>query len=351
MIPTRILPLLAMNPLLSLRCAEVYYGTRMWMGTSCAPQFGAAAPPYRERALLARRMLAAGLALCVGAVVLTVARAGAAETLFERGSHLVNTIAACGRCHTPRDAQGRPNRALALAGGFTYDDGGIGRVVGPNITPDRETGIGNWSEAQIVTALRYGTRPDGTIIGPPMPVDTYREMADRDLAAIAAYLHRIKPIRNAVARTEFKTPPVAHDPAEVHAEAPPRQDRLAYGGYLAGPVGHCYGCHTVLRPDGGSLDRARFYAGGREMVDFGDVTKKTVTRNITSDPEDGLGKWSDQDIKRAITTGIRPDGTRLVRTMPYEWYGNITPADLSALVAFLRTLKPIKTPQSTSGSN
>src|SRR6266851_2931227 len=57
-----------------------------------------------------------------------------------------------------------------------------------------------------------------------MPVDTYREMWDRDLAAIAAYLHRIKPIRHAVARTEFKTPPAAHDPAEIRVEAPPRQD-------------------------------------------------------------------------------------------------------------------------------
>jgi len=189
-----------------------------------------------------------------------------------------------------------------------------------------------------------GYIPDGTIIGPPMPVDTYREMSDRDLAAIAHYLHRIKPIRHAVGKTEFRNPPAAHDPAETHVEAPPRQDKLAYGAYLAGPVGHCFGCHTVLREDGRSLDRAKFYAGGREMVDFGDVTKKTVTRNITPDPEDGLGKWSDQDIKRAITTGIRPDGTRLGRTMPYEWYAKVAPGDLSAVVAFLRTLKPLKTP-------
>jgi len=283
-------------------------------------------------------------AIGAAAMLLTAGWARAAETLFERGSYLVNTIAACGRCHTPRDAQGKPIGAMTLAGGFAFDDGGIGHVVGPNITPDGETGIGKWTEAQIVTAVRYGTRPDGTIIGPPMPVDTYREMSDRDLAAIAHYLHRIKPIRHAVGKTEFRNPPAAHDPAETHVEAPPRQDKLAYGAYLAGPVGHCFGCHTVLREDGRSLDRAKFYAGGREMVDFGDVTKKTVTRNITPDPEDGLGKWSDQDIKRAITTGIRPDGTRLGRTMPYEWYAKVAPGDLSAVVAFLRTLKPLKTP-------
>jgi mono/diheme cytochrome c family protein len=179
--------------------------------------------------LFATRMVAAILAICVGAALVTLGRTGSTETVFQRGSYLVNAIGACGRCHTPRDAQGRPIGAMELAGGFAFDDGVIGHVVGPNITPDRETGIGNWSEAQIVTALRYGTRPDGTIIGPPMPVDTYREMSDRDLAAIAAYLRRIKPIRHAVARTQYKTPPSAHDLTITHVEGPPRQDRLAMG--------------------------------------------------------------------------------------------------------------------------
>ena len=80
------------------------------------------------------------------------------------------------------------------------------------------------------------------------------------------------------------------------------------------------------------------------MVDFADVTKKTVTRNITPDPDDGIGKWSDAEIKRAITAGIRPDGTRLGRMMPYDWYAKVAPADLNAVVAYLRTLKPLKTP-------
>jgi mono/diheme cytochrome c family protein len=291
------------------------------------------------------------IAICAGAAVVALARAGAPETLRERGAYLVNTIAACGRCHTPRDAQGRPIGAMALAGGFAFDDGVIGHVVGPNITPDRETGIGKWTEAQIITALRNGTRPDGSIIGAPMPVDTYRQLSDRDAAAIAKYLHGITPIRHAVARTQYKTPPSPHDPAESHVEEPPRQDKLVYGAYLAATVGHCIGCHTPLRQDGTSLDRRLAYAGGREMADFGDVRKRTVSRNITPDPEDGIGNWSDNDIKRAITTGIRPDGTRLARTMPYEWYAGLRPADLDALVAFLRTVKPLRTPLSTSASH
>src|SRR5437879_13528455 len=168
-------------------------------------------------------------AIGAAAMLLTAGWARAAETPFERGSYLVNVMGACGRCHTPRDAQGRPIAAMALAGGFEFDDGGIGHVVAPNITPDRATGIGNWTEAQIVTALRYGKRPDGTNIGPPMPVDTYRDISDRDLAAIAAYLHRIKPIRHAVARTAFKNPPQAHDLAESHVEATARTGPVAHG--------------------------------------------------------------------------------------------------------------------------
>ena len=85
--------------------------------------------------------------------------------------------------------------------------------------------------------------------------------------------------------------------------------------------------------------------GGRVLPDYGDVTRRVVSRNITADPEDGLGRWSDSDIKRAITSAIRPDGTHLARTMPSEWYRGIRPANLDALVAFLRTIPPKRTPQ------
>jgi mono/diheme cytochrome c family protein len=283
-------------------------------------------------------------AMCGALMLFAAGRAASAETLAKRGRYLVNTVAACGRCHTLRLAEGKPDPAMELAGGFAFDDPAIGHIVGPNLTPDRETGLGKWSEEQIVTALRYGTRPDGTTIGPPMPVDTYRGMSDRDLAAIAHYLHTMKPIRHAVGRTQYKNPPELHDPTITHIEGPPRQDKLAYGRYLAEPVGHCFGCHTVPRPGGASLDRRVFYAGGRDLPDYADVTKRVVSRNITSDPEDGIGKWSDAEVKRAIVDGVRPDGTLLAHTMPYDWYKRIAPADLDAIVAYLRTLPPIKTP-------
>ena len=83
------------------------------------------------------------------------------------------------------------------------------------------------------------------------------------------------------------------------------------------------------------------FTGGREFPRFGEIAP-SVSRNITADPEQGIGKWSDDNIKQAITKGIRPDGTKLAGPMPYDWYANMSPDDLDAIVAFLRTIKPAK---------
>ena len=128
---------------------------------------------------------------------------GSAETLTERGSYLVNTIGACGNCHA-RDAAA--NRTPELAGGLAVNDPQVGLIVVPNITPDPETGIGTWTVGEIVVALRDGKRPDGSLIGPPMPIPVYRQMSDHDAEAIAAYLLSLRPVRNALARSQYKVP-------------------------------------------------------------------------------------------------------------------------------------------------
>jgi mono/diheme cytochrome c family protein len=282
-------------------------------------------------------MVAFGLAYFAAASI----AAASAESLLARGAYLVNTIAGCGNCHTPKDSSGRAIAGKELSGGLEFDIPPA-HVVTPNITPDRETGIGEWSEAQIVTALRDGKRPDGTIIGPPMPLEFYREISDRDAAAIATYLHTMRPIRHAVARTQFKVPlPPGYGPPVTHVAEPPRGDKVAYGAYLAGPVGHCMACHTPFGAPG-QLDMNRLGGGGQELPVFDKSGGTTVSRNITPDPEHGIGKWSDADIKQAITTGVRPDGTRLADTMAFAWYARMAPDDLDAIVAYLRSLKPLK---------
>jgi mono/diheme cytochrome c family protein len=152
----------------------------------------------------------------------------------------------------------------------------------------------------------------------------------------------LKPISHEVGRTQFKNPlPPSWGPPVTHVDEPPQEDRIVYGGYLAGPVGHCTGCHTP--PGASGPDMSRAYAGGRQSPDFGNPGAETVSRNITPEPEDGIGRWSDNEIKRTISTCVRPDGTPLSRTMACDWYAKIAPDDLDAIVAYLRSLKPLKT--------
>lgn len=271
--------------------------------------------------------------------LVSITTAGA-QTYRERGAYLVKALSACGNCHTPRDAENKPLPGMELAGGREFDID-VGHIVAPNVTPDPETGIGKWSEDQIVYALRNGKRPDGTIIGPPMPIDWYRGMSDRDIRSVAVYLKSLKPVKHEVARSQFKVPlPPSYGLVVEHVAEPDHNDKVAYGAYLAGPVAHCMECHTPR--DKGRLVMDRLGAGGREFPDFGHPGAMTVSRNITPDPENGIAHWSDADIKKAIILGKRQDGTPLAPTMPFAAYHEMTWQDLNAIVAYIRMLKPVK---------
>ena len=221
-------------------------------------------------------------AVMAGVAALFVsATAPAAETPVERGAYLVNSMGACGNCHTPRDAALNPIATQALSGGFAFVDPGIGSVVVPNITPDKETGIGNLTAEQIVAELRNGKRPDGTLIGPPMPIPVYQKLSDGDAAAIAAYLLSLKPVRRTVGRNEYKIPlPPDYGPV-THVDEPSRSDNVVYGSYLA-TFAHCVLCHTPPAKDG-PFDMSHAFAGGSELPDFRKPGAVTLSRNITAE--------------------------------------------------------------------
>lgn len=281
------------------------------------------------------------MAVCLAAVL--AAGAAQAETPLDRGTYLVRGVAGCGNCHTPKDAEGKPIKGKELAGGLTFDLP-IGRIVARNITPDKETGIGAWTDAQIIAAIREGKRPDGTIIGPPMAIEFYSHISDTDVQAIVAYLRSVKPVRNKLAKSAYKIPlPASYGPPVTHVPDVPRTDKVAYGAYLAGPVGHCMECHTPFDKPG-HLDMSRLGAGGRELPAFNTPDGVVISRNVTPDKDTGLGAWSDKEIKTAITKGVRRDGTPLVPTMAFAWYAHIRNDDLDAIVAYLRSLKPVATP-------
>jgi mono/diheme cytochrome c family protein len=271
------------------------------------------------------------LRAAVAALALATPAFAQDAALLERGRYLVEVTAACGNCHTPKGPTGNvPGRELA--GGFTIDAPPF-RAVAPNITPDPETGIGRWTDAQLARAIREGIRPDGSLIGPPMPFAFYRNLSDRDLAAMVAYLRTVPPIRNQVEKSTYRIPlPPAYGPP-VTSVAAPADNPVARGEYLAGPVAHCMECHTPLLPDGHN-DMTRLGAGGQQFPGPGGVA---IARNITPA---GLGQWSDAEIARAIRTGVSRDGSRLNPPMAFYAYANMSDRDMSDLIAYLRSIPP-----------
>ena len=273
------------------------------------------------------------------AVAIFPLRTGA-ETLMERGKYLVESIAGCGNCHTPQGPKG-PIMEKAYAGGLRIPEPNAFDVYTTNITSDKETGIGTWTVEQIMTATREGRRPDGSLIRPPMPIALYRGLSDRDARAIAVYVKSLKPIRNRPPKSTYKIPlPKSYGPPVGKVSAPPRSDKVKYGAYLAGPVGHCIECHTPMGNSGRPDFKNRLGAGGRA---FHGPWGVTASRNITPHKSDGVGAWTDPEIKRAITTGVSRNGSKLGPPMGYQYYARMSAADLNALVAYLRSLKPVAT--------
>ncbi len=275
---------------------------------------------------------------------LALTHAARAETAVERGSYLVNTIMACGNCHSPRDANNALIADKALSGGITIMSPAF-IASAPNITQDHETGIGAWSDAEIKRALIEGVRPDhghlpGVTLAAVMPVSFYKALVPEDLDAIVAYLRTVKAVQNTVNEPEYKMP-VHHQPypdAEKGFAKSDFSDSVRRGAYLA-TIGHCMECHSTWSA-GVSDFKDGLGHGGRQ---FGPKIVKAlpdvVVPNITADPVAGIGAWSDVEIARAIRQGIARDGHKLNPPMAYPFYAGLSDADTADIIAYLRTLK------------
>jgi mono/diheme cytochrome c family protein len=259
-------------------------------------------------------------------------------TVMERGRYVIEIAAACGICHTTRGADGQLLPNMKLAGGRVIVDRGF-RAVVPNITPDPDTGIGRWSDAEIAAAIRDGRRPDGTLIGPVMPIALYRSLSDHDLMAMVAYLRAVLPVQHALtARSTYPFQLTPYGPPVAGVPDPPEDDPVARGAYLAGPLAHCMDCHTLPLP-GERRDWLRIGAGGVPFEVPGGVA---VSRNITSSKEYGIKDWTDEQIIRVLTQGISADGRRLAPPMSGRApiWAQLTERDQHDLVAYLRSLPP-----------
>jgi hypothetical protein len=249
----------------------------------------------------------------------------------ERGRALVEGIAACGNCHTPTGPQG-DLPGMYLAGGMLLEEPGVFSVYPANITPDRETGIGNWTDAQVIRAIREGVRPDGRLLGPIMPIGLYRGISDQDAAAMVAYLRTVPPVRNPVPPSTYSFPVPSYGPP-LGVVAGPADNAVARGAYMAGPLGHCIECHSPPDPAGGRDWSRTGWGGSPILMPDGYVVPPELTPS-------NLGIWSDAEIARAITQGISRDGRVLRPPMGFSYYAKIPPAQLAELIGYLRSLPP-----------
>jgi len=270
-----------------------------------------------------------------------VALAQASQQEIARGRYVFGATGGCG-CHT---AKGQP----ANAGGRRYD-GPFGTVYSSNITPDRETGIGSWTDEQIVTATRLGRRSNGERLLPVHPYPVFNGMAAEDLKALVAFLRSVPPVKRANQPKRIAVPlfESVFLPAWLAAfaprETPPSSAPTAgvpRGEYLVRAVAHCGECHTP-RTLTMATDNSRFLAGNPKGPE------DQAMPNITPDPDTGIGKWTVEQIADYLGTGNKPDGDVAGGLMgevidgTLAGYKDLTQGDRVAIAQYLKTLPPIR---------
>ena len=290
----------------------------------------------KRRSAYARRFIPLACAL---ALVAASGVARAQSGVAERGKYIFDS-AGCYGCHTePGGAPMAGGSALRTAYGTFY---------APNITPDPEFGIGQWSEADFVRALREGVSPLGENYFPVFPYPAYTKMTTQDILDLRAYLKTLAPSRKPRRAHELRFPYsvrlvltpwkwVNFQPGEFH----PALDYDAQwnrGAYIVQALTHCGECHTPRNKLDG-LDPRQWLSGARMPV--GDL----VASNLTPD-KTGLADWSAADIADALETGTLPEGGTLGGEMG-EVVRNSTskmrPDDRAAIVAYLKALPPLPT--------
>lgn len=266
--------------------------------------------------------------------------------LLERGSYVAK-LTGCVGCHTAIGPQG-PDMANAFAGGLEYTEP-FGTWRSPNITPHQETGIGAWTDEQIITAIREGKRPDGTQIAAMMPYLGYNRMSDDDARALVAFLRSLPPIEREVAASELQLPEVPAPPAT--GEAPDRSDPLAYGEYLV-TLMHCDMCHTPMNMETFAPMMDKRFSGGMPFELPAQMGEGVMyASNITPDEETGIGSWTEEQIAAAVRGMKRPDNTPIgfpMMTYAAVW-SQLEDQDVKAIATYLKSVPAVsnKVPKST----
>lgn len=275
----------------------------------------------------------------IAAALFASAVAVNAQGNIVNGQYLVKA-GGCVGCHTANKPGATP-----FAGGRSLETP-FGTFFGPNITPDKETGIGNWSEGDFKRAIRHGERRDGSNYFPAFPYPSFTGMSDTDILDLWSYLKSLPPVKQANREHELRFPynqrflvngwkMMFFTPGPFVPPAP-ANSALARGAYLVGVLGHCGECHTPRNALGGP-DRKELFAGAK--IPEGKVPNLTPTR---------LKRWSDAELKEYLTTGTAPNGDVVVEPMSEvitNTTSKLTPEDLNAVVVYLRSLPAREEPK------
>jgi mono/diheme cytochrome c family protein len=275
-----------------------------------------------------------------------VFRAIGSPERLERGRYLVEGVAHCFGCHSQGDFKkkfGQPKPGTKGAGeivkneafdGVPFPDG----LVHPNITPDKTTGAGTWTDAQFEQAIRHGIGHDGRELLDFMPYAFFRSMTDEDVASVIVYIRSLPPIRNSLPKRNLPFPVKVNLHPEMEPPLPAdASEQVKHGWYLV-RIAQCNDCHTPSDEKGNPRTDMMFGGGARMQGAWGDV----VTPNITPDPS-GISHYDETMFIKTIRTGRASGGVRQLNPlMPYSYFRNMTDDDLKAIFAYLRTVKPVR---------
>jgi hypothetical protein len=269
---------------------------------------------------------------------------------IERGQYLFTTVLDCDGCHSQRDFTrlGGPMVAGGRGkGGQIQIEGLPGEVYAPNITPDKETGVGNWTDGEKIRAIREGISKNGHMLFPLMPYPGYRYLSDPDVIALVAYMNTLSPIRNYVQRSSisfFVSIMVKGVPQPVTRRIPlvDIDGGEIYGEYLVSIAG-CEECHTPQKR--GQADASMRFAGGRV---FAAPQGTVLSANITPDKDTGIGKWDFvrfrdrmHGMRQYHDTEYPKVGPERFTLMPWIAYAHLTDHDLESIFLYIKSRRSI----------
>lgn len=259
-----------------------------------------------------------------------------------RGKYLAEDVVPCMDCHSPHDWTKHDDPILpGMEGaGEEFPLAGLpGTITAPNLTPDKETGAGSWTDDQLARAIREGVGHDGRALFPLMPYGHFRSMSDEDVASIIVFLRSLKPVHNALPPTKLISPVrylIRSAPEPLTAPVPPPDlsTPVRRGAYLVN-MAVCSDCHTPQDSHGMPLPGLDFAGGFILQGPWGRV----ASANITPDPS-GIPYYDEALFKQVMRTGY-VKARKLNQIMPWSVYRGMTDEDLDAIFAYVQTLKPI----------